>query len=176
MASNMKAFLKGSRTIHTVGTVTSFRQPQTLTNGAEVTEVGGVDVFRLVELAYDANGKATVKYATASAKAGNVFLTVTPQNVLESFGEMRSDFYIDKGEMATCAIPEIGLTFQTSAIDATGLKGGEYVTWDDATKKFKKLAAAPAGTECILLQVIDVEAEESYTLDAQTLVELRVVK
>lgn len=171
MASNMKAFLKGSRAIHTVGTVTSFRQPQTLTDGAAVKEVGGVDVFRLVEIAY-VDGKATCKYATASAKEGNIFLVVNPQDVLESMGEQRSDFFVAEGEMANCAYLEKGMTFQTSAIE--GATVGAVVVWDAAKKLF--VAKAPADTDVHVFQVQDIETEESYTIDGQKLVELRVVK
>lgn len=171
MASNLKAFLKGNRTKHVVGNISSFRQPQTITNGAVATE--DVDVFTLVELGVSANKELTCKYATGAATLGNIFLHVTPQNVLESFGEQRSDFYVANGEKANLAYLEKGLTFFTSAITGTPAVGA-LVVWDATAKKFS--VKAPAETDVHVFQIQDLESEEGYTIDGATIVELRVVK
>lgn len=177
MSSNMKAFLQGTRTAHTVGLLSGFQTPVLFPNGATVTEENGVDVFRFVELAYDADGNATCKYSTASATQGNIYLHVTPQNVLESYGEKRSDYYAAQGEMANLAVIQVGVTmFQTSAVKAgTDVKKGALVIWNPTTKQFE-VKATPATGDGYVLQITDVESEESYTIDNQTLVELRVIK
>lgn len=176
MSSNMKAFLKGTRTAHTVGLLTGFLAPRLFPNGATVAETGGVDVFRLVELVYDADGNATCKYATAAAKKGNVFLHVTPQNVLESYGELRSDFYVAKDEMANLAVIENGMLFQTSAVKSEAtVKKGAFVIWSATNKQFE-VKATPAAGDGYVFQITDIEDEESYTIDAAKLVELRFVE
>lgn len=175
MASNIKAYLKGTRTKHAVGTVTGFHAPITITNGATVTEEGGVDNFCLVEMAY-VDGEPTVKYATALAKAENVFLTITPETVLESYGENICDFYNDKGEKATCAYLPAGFTFETSNVDAVeSLTVGKFVVWDADSKKFKsKESLAPEDIK--VFQVQSIETDERYNIDGLTLVELAVIR
>ena len=138
MASNMKEFLKNGRTKHTVGNITSWNAPKLFINGATVTEVGGVDNYTLGEVAY-VEGEATVKYATAGAKATNLFLVATPEEVLDkTHGEKLCDFFNAKDDKATLIYLERGLSFETSAIDVSTVVEGDAVVWDASTKKFIK--------------------------------------
>lgn len=175
MASNIKAFISGTRTAHTVGQVTSFTPFRTFINGAKVTETGGVDNFCLVEMTY-VDGVPTVKYATATATATNVFITVTPENVLESYGEKLSDFYNGKDELASIAYPEVGFSFETSNFTAPAdANKGDFVIWDAATKKYV-VKATPEVTDIKVFQIIGIESDEKYSIDEATLVELVVVR
>lgn len=175
MASNVKEFLKNGRVKHAVGNITSWNAPKLFTNGAVVTEVGGVDNYTLVELAY-VEGQATVKYATAGAKALNVFLVATPEEVLsKDYNEQLADFFNAKGDYATLIYPEVGLTFETSAIAVETVNEGDFVVWDATTKKFIKNASL-AGTEIKVFQVISKEVDERYLIDGSSVVELAIVK
>lgn len=176
MASNIKAFISGTRTAHTVGQVTGFTPIRTLINGAKVTETGGVDNFCLVEMAY-VGGVPTVKYATAAtATATNVFITVTPEDVLESYGEKLSDFYNGEGELATIAYPEVGFSFETSNFTAPAdASVGDFAIWDATTKKFV-VKATPEVTDIKVFQIASIESDEKYSIDATTLVELVVIR
>ena len=175
MASNIGKYIVGSRTKHSVGTVTSFLPIRTVTNGAKVTETGGVYNFAMVELAY-VDGVPTVKYATALATAANVFLTVTPENVLESYGEKICDFFNDKDELATVAYLEKGLTFETSRFTSpTTAAVGDFAIWDATTKAFI-VKAIPEVTDIKVFQIQSIEADEKYNIDNLTLVELVVIR
>lgn len=175
MASNIKEFLKNGRKQHTVGNITSWNAPKLFNNGAVVTEDGGVDNYTLVELAY-VEGQATVKYATAGAKAHNVFLVVTPEEVLDKvYGEQLADFYNAKGDPATLVYPEVGLSFETSAIAVETVAEGDFVVWDDTTKKFIKKASLD-DTEIKAFQVLSKEVDERYLIDGLSVVELAIIK
>lgn len=175
MASNIKNFLKGNRTKHTVGSWTSFIAPVTFTNGAIVAEEGGVDNFCLVEMSYN-DGIAEIKYATTSATKDNVFLTMSHEDVLDEYGEYLCDFYNEKGERAVIAYLPTGRTFDTSNYtDAENAKKGDFVVWDAATKKFIK-KAVPEASDVKVFQVIDVETDEKYSIDNTILVNLVVVR
>lgn len=174
MASNIKQFLTGGRTKHAVGNITSWNAPKLFTNGAIVTEVGGVDNYTMVEMTYVA-GVPTVKYATADAKSTNIFLVATPEEVLDkTFGEQLSDFFNAKDEPSTLVYLETGLSFETSAIDVSTVTEGDFVIWDDATKKFIKKAALD-GAEIKAFQVTSKEIDERYLIDGSSVAELTVI-
>lgn len=163
------------RTKHAVGNITSYNAPELFMNGATVTEVGGVDNYTMVELAY-VEGEPTVKYATAGATATNVFLVATPEVVLDkTYGEKLCDFFNAKGELATLVFFKKGLSFETSAIDVATVTTGDFVKWDATTKKFVK-AASLEGTEIVAFQVTSKEVDERYLIDDMAVVELTVIK
>lgn len=184
MASNIKNYMKGKRTVHSVGSVTSYNPPTLFHNGATVVEDEGVDNFCLVELGFNStSNEPEVRYATASATATNVYVTVTPESVLEEYGEKLSDFYNEKGELATIAYLPSGFTFETSNVTAVDeLKVGAFVVWDSATMAFAKKANSTDGSnvpedkDIKVFQVIGIETAEKYTIDGMTLVELVVVR
>lgn len=184
MASNIKSCIKGNRTVHTVGTVTSYNPPTLLHNGAMVIEEGGVDNFCLVELSFNSTtNEPEIRYATANADATNVYVTVTPESVLKEYGETLSDFYNGRGELATVAYLPSGFTFETSNVTAANeLQKGTFVVWDVATKAFvKKInnndsSNVPEDTDIKVFQVVGIETAEKYTIDGMTLVELVVVR
>lgn len=175
MASNMRDFIKGSRTKHAVGTVTDFPSIRTFTNGATVTEDGGVDNYCLVEMNY-VDGVPTIKYATALAAAENVFLTVTPESVFEEYNEKLCDFYNAKGDLATIAYLPAGFKFETSNVDeVTSAQVGNYVIWDAAKKAFA-VKATPETADIKVFQIQSIESDERYSIDEMTLVELVVIR
>ena len=190
MASNIGAYIKNARTKHTVGTVTGFQNFRTFTNGAKVSETNGVDNFCLVEMVY-VDGIPTVKYATSSATAENTFLTVTPEAVLESYGEKLCDFYNGKDELANIAYLPKGFTFETSncaASTGVALEVGKFVVWDATNKKFVTKAKSSGSGESTTysnalettdvkgFQIIGIEDDERYNIDGLTLIELAVVR
>lgn len=175
MASIGQDALMGAKAIHTVGQVNSWNM-ETFINGALVEETDGIDNFRLVELYYNAEGEACVKYATAAAVASNLFVTVTPEERLE--GEQLSAFYNGKGDRATLAYLPVGFTFETSAITASTVAVGDYVIQDGITGKFKKDATGLTGVATAekAFQVSGIELDAMYSIDSQELVQLTVIK
>lgn len=152
---------------HTVGQVNSWNM-ETFINGAIVEDKDGVDNFRLVELYFNEDEEACVRYATAATSATSMFVTVTPEERLE--GEQLNAFYNGQGEMAAIAYLSQGFTFETSAIVAEGLKIGDTVI-PGADGKFE------AGTEAEkVFQVTDIELDAMYSIDSQELVQLTVIK
>jgi len=175
MGSNLKFFLNKNRTKHSVGNVTTSLPIRTFINGAKVVEDEGVDNYSLVELNY-VNGVPEVKYATSSATAENVFLTVTPVQVLEQFGEYISDFYNTKGDLANIAYLPQGFSFQTSNMaDVENVEVGNYVVWDTTDNTFV-VKATPTSTDVKVFQVRETESEENFVINGLTLVELIVVR
>lgn len=186
MASNIKDFLKGARTKHTVGQVNSYNF-DTIINGAICKE--DLDNFTMGEIEY-AKGttesgaeevEAYVKKATAETEAYNAVLLVTPEVRLNTgdFKELLCDFYNAKGERATCAILAPNFTFETSAFDATDVAStpavGQYAEWDGVGGKFK-LKSAPGGTEKKLFRVVEVTTDVNYSIDDEPMVMLTVLK
>lgn len=181
MASNIKDFLQGARTKHTVGQVNSY-EFETVINGAVCSE--NIDNFVMGELEYkevDGVLEACVKKATATCKAHDAVLLVTPEVRLSKgeFQELLSDFYNGKGERATCALLKPGFTFETSAFDATDVsstpKVGQYATWDATGSKFK-LKATTDDTEVKLFRVIEVTTDVNYSIDDEKMVMLTVLR
>lgn len=181
MASELKKFYTGTRTAHTVGNVTGWQQPVTIKNGVKVSQDGDVDNFRLVKRSFNTTkGEFEIKYASANTPADKLFLTITPETVLD--GEYVSDFYNAKGELATVAELPVGFTFQTSAVEeATGagkvdLKVGALVIPAANGTFITPNTASPATNANKVFEVIDIEEDERYSIDGATLYELRVVK
>lgn len=186
MASNIKDFLKGARTKHTVGQVNSYNF-DTIINGAICEE--NLDNFTMGEIHYKKGTsesgaeevEAYVKKATAETEAYNAVLLVTPEVRLNTgdFQELLCDFYNAKGERATCAILAPNFTFETSAFDATDVSGtpavGQYAEWDGVGGKFK-LKTTPGGTEKKLFRVVEVTTDVNYSIDDEPMVMLTVLK
>ena len=184
MASNIKDFLQGQRTKHTVGQVNSYNF-DSLINGAVCKE--NLDNFTMGEIEYikgtDEAGAETleahVKKATADTEAYNSVLLVTPEVRLNTgaIQELLTDFYNAKGERATCAILNPNFTFETSAFDASGVSDkpavGQYASWDGTAFKLK---ASPEGTEKKLFRVVEVTTDVNYSIDDEEMVMLTVLK
>ena len=181
MASNLKKVLTNTRTKHTVGNVTSYNAIVNVIDGAKVVEENGVDNYCLVEMSYSSTSKEReCKYATASATTENVFITVTPETVLDKFGEKMCDFYNAEGELATLAYAKPGFAFQTSNVapasgsESTAINVGDYVKWDVTTKKF--VVCTPATSDIKIWQIRDIEDSERYSIDSMTLYELVTIR
>lgn len=186
MASNIKDFLKGNRTKHTVGQVNSYNF-DSIINGAICKE--NLDNFTMGEIEYtkgtNESGveetEAYVKKATAETEAYNAVLLVTPEVRLNTgdYQELLCDFYNGKGERATCAILNPNFTFETSAFDATDVANtpavGQYAEWDGVGGKFK-LKATPSGTEKKLFRVVEVTTDVNYSIDDQEMIMLQTLR
>lgn len=181
MATNFKDYLSKKRKKHTVGQVNSYNF-DTVINGAICEE--DLDNFTMGELFYEeVEGvqELKVKKATDDCKAHDAVLLVTPEERVAKDGiqELLSDFYNGEGERATCAILAPNFTFETSAIDASGVsdtpKVGQYATWDNTAGKFK-LKADTDDTEVKLFRVVDITEDPAFSIDGEILVMLSVLR
>lgn len=186
MASNIKNFLKGERTKHTVGQINSYNF-DSIINGAVCTE--DLDNFTMGEIEYkegtyesgSAEMEAHVKKATDATEAYNAVLLVTPEVRLNTgdYQELLCDYYNAKGERATCAILNPNFTFETSAFDATEVsdevKAGQYAKWDGDNSVFK-ITSTPDVTAKKLFRVVDFTDDVNYSIDDMEMVMLTVLK
>lgn len=171
MASIMKKALVTQKG-HTVGHVNSYRY-KTVPNGALCS--ADLDNYTIGEIFFAVNEETgetekQVKQATQDTAERDAVLVITPEQRLNVgvINEPLSYFYNEKGERATCAIVEKGLTFQTSAYDGEFTIGG-YATWNG--KKFVPSAEVPTG---LGFRVLEIEEDVNYTIDDEALIMLEV--
>lgn len=174
MASRMKEVLKQVGT-HGIAYSNQFTPYRTVLNGVVCDT--DLDNGQLVEVYYK-DGEAHAKAASAETTALNVAVLMTQPEVLEIHGEQLVDFYNGKDERAVAAYLDGHFRYTVTKVkqaDLATLAVGDFMVYNVTTKEYEK-KATPVEADIKVFQVKEIEADERYSIDGLTTVEIEVIR